>query len=63
MKMMWTATINTKSKWKYDHRSFDAIKEMETKPENKKPWITVKPRFTDIRLIRTLHIKVIYLNS
>ena len=35
--------------------SFDAIKEMETKPENKKPWITVKPRFTDIRLIRTLH--------
>ena len=28
---------NTKSKWRYDHRSFDAIKEKETKAENKKP--------------------------
>ena len=49
MKMMWSATINTKSNWRYDHLSFDAIKEMETKAENKKPWITVKPSFTDIR--------------
>ena len=27
----------TKSNWRYDHRSFDAIQETETKAENKKP--------------------------
>ena len=27
----------TKSNWRYDHRSFDAIKGTETKAENKKP--------------------------
>ena len=39
---------NTKSNWRYDHDNFDAIYGTEVKAENKKPWIAVKPRFTDI---------------